>query len=41
MDKKFIDESKKGAFKTSAYMKKQYAELIQIHRGLLQCLELS
>ena len=41
MDKEFIDESKKGAFRTLAYMKKQYAELIQIHRGLLQCLELS
>ena len=41
MDRKFIEESKRGAFRTLAYMKKQYSMMIKIHQGILNIMLLS
>lgn len=41
MDKKFMEESKQGAFRTLSYLRKQYSMMIKIHQGLLNILLLS
>ncbi len=41
MDRKFIEESKRGAFKTLSYLIKQYSMMIKVHQGLLNILRLS
>lgn len=34
IDDKFMEESRKGAFQTLAYLKKEYSIMIKIHQGL-------
>lgn len=38
IDDKFMEESRKGAFQTLAYLKKEYSIMIKIHQGLLNIL---
>lgn len=41
MDRKFIEESKRGAFKTLSYLIKHYSMMTKVHQGLLNILRLS